>query len=142
MRLYRMYPMLQRFAPEIMKKKRLHPSPLSRHIHIYTSTSTSTLGFKRGYINILALKGELGLAVHSHSTPSRLIGDLAVVTNGSRLPGLVKSLEEESVETPVEQGAETVLVEMLGVFEATLGFVIVGADGGGPASFSVPGWWC
>jgi len=72
------------------------------------------------------VKGELLLAVGGPSTPSGLVSSLAVVADGGRLPRLVKGLKVESIETPVEQGAETVLVEVLGVVEATLGFIVVG----------------
>ena len=76
----------------------------------------------------LALERELGLAVRSHSTPGRLISRRAIVTNGGRLPGLVESLKVESVEAPVKQSAEALLVEVLGVVEAALCGAVVGSD--------------
>lgn len=74
----------------------------------------------------LAVKRELLLAVGGPGTPGGLVGLLAVVTDGSGLPGLVEGLEVEGVEAPVEEGAETVLEEVLGVVKAALGLVVVG----------------
>jgi len=85
-----------------------------------------------------ALKIKLRLAVRSHSTPSRLISNLSVVTNGSRLPRLVESLKVEAVEAPVKQRAETGLVEVLCVVESALGLIVVGANGRGPTSLASP----
>lgn len=78
----------------------------------------------------LALERVLGLAVACHSTPGSLIRDLSVVANRRRLPRLVKGLEEEGVEAPVEQRAETRAVEVLSVVEAALGRAVVGASCG------------
>jgi hypothetical protein len=96
----------------------------SRHVVHYPSHDihSSTLPLRR-----LALEGELGLAVARHGAPGRLIRDIAVVADGRRLPGLVKGLEEEGVEAPVDQRAEARVVELLGVVEAALGRAVVGA---------------
>ena len=89
-----------------------------------------------------ALKIKLSLAIRSHSTPSRLISDLSVITNGSRLPRLVESLKVEAVEAPVEQRAEASLVKVLCVVQTALGLIVVGANGSGPASFASPDLRC
>lgn len=73
------------------------------------------------------MERELLLAVGGPSAPGSLVSSLAVVTDGRRLPGLVKGLEVESIEAPVEEGAETVLEEVLGVVKATLGLIVVSA---------------
>jgi hypothetical protein len=86
----------------------------------------------------LAHKVELLLAVRSHGTPGSLVSSLSIVTNGSWLPGFVESLKVEAVETPVEQRAETVLVEVLSVVQSTLRSVVVGANSRGPAGLAVP----
>jgi hypothetical protein len=86
----------------------------------------------------LALQAELGLAVRAHGTPSSLIGSLAVVTNGSRLPWLIEGLKVETIEAPVKQGAESVLVEVLSVLETSLSRLVVGANSSRPTSLTVP----
>jgi hypothetical protein len=92
----------------------------------------------RTTVPCLALQAELGLAVRAHGTPGSLISSLAVVTNGSRLPRLIESLKVETVEAPVKQGAESVLVEVLSVLETSLGSLVVGTDSSGPTSLAVP----
>jgi hypothetical protein len=52
-----------------------------------------------------ALERELLGAVGVHGAPVGLVGGLAVVAGGVRLPGLVEGLEEEGVDTPVEGSA-------------------------------------
>jgi hypothetical protein len=86
----------------------------------------------------LALQTELGLALRIHGAPCGLIGSLAVVTNGRWLPRLIESLKVETVETPVKKGAETVLVEVLGVGQTTLGSTIVSTNSRGPSGLAVP----
>jgi hypothetical protein len=76
----------------------------------------------------LALEVELRLAVGGECAPGGLVGSLSVVADGGRLPWLIKGLEVESVETPVEEGAEAVLEEMGGVVFSTLGGVEVSAN--------------
>jgi hypothetical protein len=88
--------------------------------------------------NRLALQAELGLAVRGHGAPCSLVSSLAVVTNGRWLPWLIESLEEESVEAPVDQGAETVLIKVFGVGETALGSIVVGSDGRRPSGLAVP----
>lgn len=85
-----------------------------------------------------ALKIELSLAVGSHSTPSRLISNLSIVTNGSRLPGLIERLKVEAVEAPIEQGTEAGLVEVLSVVQSAFGLIVIGANSRGPAGFAGP----
>jgi hypothetical protein len=79
------------------------------------------------HVTSLALERELGLAVRSHSTPCLLINSLAIVTDRVGLPGLVESLKVESVEAPVNQSAEALLVEIFGVVETALCFGVVGS---------------
>ena len=56
-------------------------------------------------ISCSALERELLGAVGVHGAPVGLVADLAVVTLGVRLPGLVEGLEVEGVDTPVESAA-------------------------------------
>jgi hypothetical protein len=60
-----------------------------------------------------ALERELLGAVGVHGAPVGLVRGLAVVAGGVRLPGLVKGLEVEGVDTPVESAAteDDVLVD-------------------------------
>ena len=51
---------------------------------------------------------------------------------------LVENLEIERIETPVEQRAEAMLVEMFGVLKTTLRRTIIGANSSRPASLAVP----
>jgi hypothetical protein len=52
-----------------------------------------------------ALERELLGAVGVHGTPVGLVRSLTVVAGGVGLPGLVESLEEECVDSPVEGSA-------------------------------------
>lgn len=56
-----------------------------------------------------------------------LVSGIAVVTDALGLPWLVEGLEVEDVYTPDEQGADTPLVEFLGVLGASLCRAVVGA---------------
>lgn len=76
----------------------------------------------------LALEAELGLTIGSHGTPSLLRCRLPVVTNGIGLPGLIESLEVESVVAPVEERAEAVLVEGGGVVLSAFGVTVVSTN--------------
>lgn len=76
----------------------------------------------------LALELKLGLAISSHGTPGSLISCLAVVTNRLWLPWLIESLEIESVEAPVEERAEAILPEGLGILSSAVGLTVVGAN--------------
>lgn len=92
---------------------------------IYKSSSNNVSPNIEKY---LAPKVELGLAVGGERTPSSLISSLAVVTDGGRLPGLIEGLEVESVEAPVDKGAESALEERLGILKTALGLIVVGTN--------------
>lgn len=69
---------------------------------------------------------ELDLAVGGEQTPVLLVHGLAVVTNTSRLPGLIEGLEVEQVDAPGEHAADTGLPELLGVVGTGQGSLVVG----------------
>ena len=56
-----------------------------------------------------------------------LVLELAVVTLGVGLPGLVKGLEVEDIDAPGEHGADGILVVFFGEFGAGLGSAVVGS---------------
>jgi hypothetical protein len=119
--------------PYHVPKCEIQQHPHYPHIHSITSTHSNISSTTN-----LALQAKLGLTVRSHSAPSRLIRRFSIVTNGRRLPRLVKRLKVESVEAPVKERAKSVLVKVLCVVETALGVFVVGADGCGPAGFAVP----
>jgi hypothetical protein len=127
----RLYPVPYMPVSEIHNSFLSTISSLPQHLPIHYPTACLLT-------HSLALERELGLTVRSHSTPGSLIRNIAVVTDGSRLPRLVESLEVESVEAPVEQGAEAVLVKVLSIVQTTFGVLVVGADCSRPAGLAVP----
>jgi hypothetical protein len=54
-----------------------------------------------------------------------LILHLAIVTLGIGLPGLIKGLEVEEINTPVEHTTDTSLPELLSILGTGLGILVV-----------------
>ena len=77
---------------------------------------------------VLALERELGLTVGGHCTPGSLISSLAIVANGGGLPGLIKGLKVEGVVAPVDEGAETGLVETGSVLGSAFRRTVIGTN--------------
>ena len=68
---------------------------------------------------------KLSLAIGGAQTPVLLIHGLAIVTDAVGLPGLIKGLKVEEIDTPGEHAADTRLPERLRILGASLGGLIV-----------------
>ncbi len=73
------------------------------------------LAIKSNKLDHLAAQREFDIAVLVVSSPVGLITGVAVGSRASGLPWLVKSLEVEHVEAPVQGSTDSVLVECRGV---------------------------
>lgn len=69
---------------------------------------------------------KLVLAVVGKQTPVLLTLGLTIVTSAVRLPGLIKCLEVEEINTPGQHTADTLLPEGLRILGASLSGLIVG----------------
>jgi hypothetical protein len=86
----------------------------------------------------LARKIPLGLQIRGKRTPMPLIGGRAILTDTIRLIGLIKSLEVEEVDAPIEHAADAALPVGDGVGGAGDGGAVAGAAVGGPTRLAVP----
>jgi hypothetical protein len=56
-----------------------------------------------------------------------LVSSVAVLANALGLPWLVKGLKEEDINSPLQQSADTLIVEPFGIRITDLRFAVVGA---------------
>jgi hypothetical protein len=68
---------------------------------------------------------ELVLAGSSAETPVLFVHSLAIVANAVGLPGLIKGLEVEQVNTPGKHATDTGLPEGLSISGTSLGSVVI-----------------
>ncbi len=92
----------------------------------------------RSFFPSLARQIPFGLVLHSESTPVPLIGRCAVLSNAVGLVRLIKGLEIEDVDAPVEDTAHGALPVGDGVVGAGGGGAVARAAVGGPAGFAIP----
>lgn len=69
---------------------------------------------------------KLRTAVIGEQTPVLLTLRLAIVTSAVRLPGLIKCLEVEEINAPVQHTTDTLLPEGLRILGASLSGLVIG----------------